>query len=443
MAKFAPAKHWSETPLAAVLSPLRAFVEHSATGGVLLFAATVLALWLANGPYSEAYLHLLHLPLGLAIGDHLWSYSLLHWVNDGLMTLFFFLVGLEIKREFLTGELSNRRAALLPMVAAAGGALTPALIYLAFNHGTSHQSGWAVPMATDIAFALGALSVLQSRVPMTLKIFLTALAIVDDLMAVLVIALFYSSQLNFVALGAALAVLLLLLACNLFGIRNLTTYALGGVVVWLAFLQSGVHSTVAGVLVAWTLPARSRMDAATFQAEVKDLLSSLDAPQAELQHDLKQGTAIQLERLSEAVQSPLGRAEDAITRLVSLLIVPVFALANAAVPFSADFLDPSRRGLGLGIVIGLCLGKPLGILLACWITVRVGWADLPGGASWGQMLGVGVLGGIGFTMSVFIASLAFPDPQTLNVAKTQIMLASALATVLGLLWLWRVSPEPA
>lgn len=436
---FAPAKHWSETPLAAVLSPLHRFIEESRSASILLFVATVVALFLANGPFANDYSEFLHTEIVFGVGTLQIRHDLLHWVNDGLMTIFFVVVGLEIKREFRSGELSTPRAAALPILAALGGAVVPALTYAVLNWGTPGLAGWAVPMATDIAFALGALTLLGERVPLTLKIFLTAVAIVDDLIAVLVIAVFYSGQLNFGALGAGFALLFVLLVCNLAGIRSLTVYAVVGLGVWAAFLASGVHATIAGVLVAWTVPARRRIDVATFKQRLAELVEQLDRPvDEELSEQVDHACVLQIERLSEAVQAPLQRAEHSLSQIASLIVIPIFALANAAVPLGAGLAG--HGPVGWGIILGLCLGKPIGIMLTCWFAVQSGIAELPRLVTWFHMLGASVLAGIGFTMSIFVASLAFTDPAMLTSAKAYTLVASGLSMLSGVALLY-FSPQ--
>lgn len=431
----APARHWSQTRLAAVLTPLRGFVEESRSAGILLFIATAAALLLANGPFADGYFALLHSPLGFEFGGLSLRKDLLHWINDGLMTIFFVVVGLEIKREFVAGELSTRRAAALPVLAAVGGAILPACIYLLFNLNGPGRPGWAVPMATDIAFALGALSLLGSRVPITLKIFLTAVAIVDDLIAVLVIALFYSGELHLLALGLGTGLLCVLAACNYFGIRGLSVYGILGFLVWSAFLESGIHATIAGVLVAFTIPARTRIDVPTFQRKVtaltQDLDQHVDGSSQVLDHQIQHGTVLQIERLCEAVQAPLQRAEHSLAQMASLVVIPIFALANAGVPLSVDVFQPIAQPIGWGIVLGLCVGKPLGLMLSCWLAVRSGIADLPRCTSWHHVFGASLLAGVGFTMSIFIASLGFSDPALLTSAKAYILVASGIAITAG------------
>ncbi len=439
------AAHWSTTPLARVLGPMQEFVQQSQSGGIVLLVMAVVALALANSPLRASYLAVLDLPIGITAGPLVLEESLLHWVNDGLMAIFFFLVGLEIKREVLVGELANLRAAMLPIVAAVGGASVPAVLYFTLNAGGSGARGWGVPMATDIAFALGCLALLGSRIPFGLKIFLTAVAIVDDLIAVLVIAVFYTSELHLIVLGAGLVVLLILAIANVFGIRSPFIYASLGVLVWLAFLNSGVHATIAGVLVALTIPARSRIDAPTFLEHARRTLRHFDQNDGEDTQarttETQQSAIIELEEVCEQAQAPLQKMEHRLHSWVGFVIMPVFALANAGVVLSANSVDRSSLPVLLGIVLGLTLGKPIGIVGAAWLAVRAGIAELPPGVSWRHMLGTGILAGMGFTMSLFIASLAFTDPATLATAKLAILLASLLAGVAGLLLLRQVPNE--
>ena len=431
------ASHWSATPIARILHPMQEFIQQEQSSGIILLAATILALLIANSPLAEGYFALLDAKVGLVAGPFELKESVLHWVNDGLMAIFFFVVGLEIKREVIAGELANLRAATLPIIAAVGGVLAPALIFLALNAGGLGARGWGVPMATDIAFALGCMALLGSRIPFALKIFLTAVAIVDDLIAVLVIAIFYSGGLNAAALGVGLVVLVALFGVNMFGIRAPIIYAVLGVVVWLAFLESGVHATIAGVLVALTIPARNRIDAPTFLARARAILDTFEQRDPEatpmLTDEQQQSAVIELEEACEHVQAPLQKMEHTLHGWVSLLIMPVFALANAGVPLAGSQLGGESLPVVLGIVLGLGLGKPLGLTGAAWLAVRFGLADLPRGVSWYQMLGAGVLAGIGFTMSLFIASLAFVRPEVLATAKLSILIASLLAGVAGML----------
>jgi NhaA family Na+:H+ antiporter len=443
----APARHWSATPLVHILGPMQRFVQQEASSGIILLGSTILALLLAHSPLASAYTAVLDTKIGIAIGPLALSESLLHWINDGLMAIFFFVVGLEIKREVLVGELASPRAAALPIVAAIGGVIAPALIYLAFNAGGPAARGWGVPMATDIAFALGCLVLLGDRVPFSLKIFLTAVAIVDDLIAVLVIALFYSGGVQLMALGIGLGLLALLAVANLAGVRGTLVYAGLGVLVWLAFLQSGVHATIAGVLIALTIPARNRIDAPTFLQQARAILDQFergpdDAP-GMLTDELQNSAVIELEEACEHVQAPLQKLEHQLQPWVALMIMPVFALANAGVALSAGIFDSQTAPVALGIGLGLVLGKPVGLLGAVWLATRAKIADLPSGVSWPQMVGASALAGIGFTMSLFIATLAFVDTATLATAKVAILGASVVAGTLGMLLLRQSQAAPA
>jgi NhaA family Na+:H+ antiporter len=420
-----------------VLRPFQEFARVEAAGGLVLLACTALALVWANSPWARAYEALWHLPIAVSAGGSSLSMDLHHWVNDGLMALFFFVVGLEIKREVLVGELADLRRAALPIAGAVGGMLVPAVLYSIVAWDTPGASGWGVPMATDIAFALGVLALLGRRVPLGLKVFLVALAIVDDLGAVLVIALFYTAQISWIALAAGLGVVLLLLGANRIGARSPLIYALGGLVTWVAFLESGVHATIAGVLVAMTVPAWVRLDAPAFVDRVREATDRLAAAQARgrnvLKDDDQQHALHEIETACERAQAPMQRLEHALHPWVSFVVMPVFALANAGVPLA----DASGSALGhpvaLGITAGLIFGKPLGITLAAWVAVRMGVASLPAGVTWRHVHGAGILGGIGFTMSLFIASLAFADGALLSVAKVAVLGASSTAGVVGFL----------
>ncbi|HEY9845007.1 MAG TPA: Na+/H+ antiporter NhaA, partial [Candidatus Caenarcaniphilales bacterium] len=404
--KIYPSSHWSKTPLTHVLGPLQEFINRSASSAVVLMLAALIALLLANSPFAETYDAVLHTDIGVSVGPLVLKESVLHWINDGLMAIFFFLVGLEIKREVRVGELSSIRVALLPLIAALGGAVIPALIYTGLNFGGSGAAGWGIPMATDIAFAVGGLVLLGNRVPLALKIFLTAVAIVDDLYAVLVIAVFYSSNINFAALAIGFGVLGVLILANLFGIRTIPFYVTLGLVVWLAFLQSGVHATIAGVLVAWTIPARNRINALTFLERSRGILRRFeDRPlksKRMLTDEEQQCAVIELEEVCEQVQAPLQKLEHSLGPWVSFLILPLFALGNAGVALSLDNVAGETSTIALGIIMGLVLGKPIGLIGASWLAVRLGLASIPRGIRWQHMIGVGCLAGIGFTMSIFI-----------------------------------------
>ncbi|WP_456280925.1 Na+/H+ antiporter NhaA [Cupriavidus sp. JZ107] len=366
------------------------FFESEKAGGILLIACTVVSLILANSPVGDQYLHLWHVKVA--------GLSVEHWINDALMAIFFLLIGLELERELYNGELSSLRNALLPIVAAAGGIAVPALIHFGFNGGTPTQAGIGIPMATDIAFALGVLALLGSRVPASLKVFLTALAVMDDLGAIIVIALFYTAELAFVYLAGALAVFAALLVMNrVLRVMSLIPYLLGGVLMWFLMLKSGVHATIAGVLLAFAIPFSARQDDAA---------------------------------------SPSHRLEHLLHRPVAFVILPIFALANTGIVIGSDWAQELASSNSLGILAGLVVGKPLGITLVSFVAVAIGLCKLPLDLRWRHILGAGLLGGIGFTMSIFITNLAFTDaPAVINASKMAILLASLSAGVLGFAWL--------
>ena len=423
-----------------LLHPFQSFFALESASGILLLAAALVALVWANSPLAPAYFELWETHLVVGVGDLVLDQSLHHWINDGLMAVFFFVVGLEIKREVLVGELASPRKAALSVAAALGGMAAPALVYALLNARGVGAAGWGIPMATDIAFALGVLALLGSRIPLSLKVFVTAIAIVDDLGAVLVIAFFYTAELSWGALELAAVMLILLALLNRGGVRRPLPYALLGVVLWLAFLASGVHATVAGVLLALTIPARRAIDDTEFLRRTELLV-------AEFAEEAEPGLAVptpdqrdalhSLEVAVRDVEAPLPRLEHALHPWVAFFIMPVFALANAGVSLGGDLSTVLGSPIALGVVLGLFLGKQVGILTASWIAVRAGLAELPSGVRFRQLWGVGLLCGIGFTMSLFIATLAFPDPRLLDAAKIGILAASLLSGIAGALALAR------
>ena len=420
------------------------FVRSEVAGSVLLLACTVAALVWANSPWAELYDHLLHTKVGLSWGDAAFKLTLHHWVNDGLMVIFFFVVGLEIKRELVVGQLSSLDRAVLPVAAAAGGMIAPALLYVAFNAGGVGASGWGIPMATDIAFALGVLAMFGSRVPIGLKVFLTALAIADDLGAVLVIALFYTAEIRWLALAAAGVLLVVLFVAIQTGARRLAVLAPLIVGVWLAVFASGVHATVAGILVAMVIPVRARIEPGRFLAIVRERLGRLESVELSrhsMIDDPEQLDAIEGLHEASGEMVPAGLAlEHALHPVQVWFILPLFALANAGVALGGGAAAALANPVGLGIVAGLVLGKPVGIVLLSWLAVRSGRGSLPDGVTWGQIVGVGCLAGIGFTMSLFIAGLAFADPGLVVSAKIGILTASLAAAVIGSFLLVRSLP---
>jgi NhaA family Na+:H+ antiporter len=410
---------------------MREFIENNASGGIVLFAAALLALAWSNSPFSGSYEELWETPIGLTFGDRTFELTLRHWINDGLMAIFFLYVGLEIKRELVVGELDSRQRALLPVAAAIGGAAVPALIFIAVvGIGSAETRGWGVPMATDIAFVLGVLALLGSRAPLAVRIFVTALAIVDDLLAVVVIAVFYTAELSFAHVAAASVFVVLLAGANWLGARRAIVYAVLGVGLWLAVLGSGVHPTVAGVLLAITIPARARVSPREFVARARSTVDDL-TEQSDQSPQHRQEKLSELRDVAREAQAPMIAIEHGLSRWVAFLIVPVFALANAGVSLTGDVAAAVADPVFLGIVAGLILGKQLGITAGAWLVVRIGWAKLPPGVTWRLVYGAAWLCGIGFTMSLFIADLAFGSSDSLRAAKIAILVASVIAGVVG------------
>jgi len=419
-----------------LIHPFERLVRTRPISGILLFASVLIALVWANSGFKDSYHHLWETPFAISIGDYTLSRTLHHWVNEGLMSIFFFLIGLEIKREVILGELSSWKKASLPVFAAIGGMLFPALIFLLFNFGGEGESGWGVPMATDIAFALGILSLLGKRVPTSLKIFLTALAIADDLGAVLVIAFFYTENLFILYLEYALVFLFLLAIGNIVGIRNTLFYSILGIGgLWVAFLHSGVHATLAGVIVAMTIPVKAKINERKFINQINKLMMKfkqtktikgfyVSYQQEEILEDI---TAT-----GKRAESPLQSLEHLLSPLVYYLIIPVFALVNSGIEINTNLISSMTSSIPLGIMLGLILGKVLGISGFSFLMIKAGWSELPKNTSWGMMLGAGFLGGIGFTMSIFISELAFETEIIRTQSKMAIMLASTVASIIGL-----------
>ncbi len=425
-----------------VLEPFRVFIHAESAAGILLLVSTLFALIWANSPWAEAYGAFRRLPVTLGVGGFVLTEPLVLWVNDGLMAMFFFVIGLEIKREVLVGELSSLRQAALPIAAALGGSIMPALIYAALNAGAEGAKGWGIPMATDIAFSLGILSLLGGRVPMSLKIFLVALAIADDLGAVLVIAFFYTSTISWNSLAVGAAFMVALIGANVLGVRHALVYGLLGIGgLWLAFFLSGVHPTIAGVLAALTIPARTRLSGEEFVAQGRALLEKFqkatDPNRPPLANPARQAVATHLQQAVSEVGTPLQRLEQGLHPWVTAVVLPVFALVNAGVTIeggAAALLHP----VALGISAGLLIGKPLGVTLGSWLAIRVGLATMPPDLSWRQLIGTSFLAGIGFTMSLFIEGLAFGKTPLDAPAKVAILAASALAGTIGWLYLRRI-----
>lgn len=424
--------------------PFNRFVSNQVSGAILLLAATLAALLFANTSLHPVYAGLEKIEAGVFFQDFELSKSLHHWVNDGLMVLFFFLLGLEIKREIMAGELRSFSRASTVLLAALGGMLFPALLYTAFNLGSETSGGWGVPMATDTAFALGALALLGKQVPAGLKVFLVALAIVDDIGAIVVIALFYTDTLNLDMLWLAVAVAGVLLLLNRLGVRQPLPYLAVSIVLWYAVLQSGIHATIAGVIAALAIPARPRLHPWFLARKLREAADTMDGidkhnPRDHLLGDTeKHGVIEAVESRAKDTQTPLRSWEITLERPVSLLVVPLFAFLNAGVVLSMETASGMLDSpMAWGIVAGLLAGKPAGILLMSWLATRLGWGSLPSGVTLMHLAGLGLLAGMGFTMSIFVAGLSFGgQAELLTQAKASIMLATTLAGVLGIVWLW-------
>ncbi|NLN32385.1 MAG: Na+/H+ antiporter NhaA [Flavobacteriaceae bacterium] len=436
-------------PIQKITKPIQRFIQHEKSGGLVLGVCVLLALILANSPISNHYYAFLEHKLGFTLdGNSYLEYSILHWINDGLMAIFFFVVGLELKREIVAGELSNPRKALLPIIAAAGGMIVPALIYFSLNPMGEVSQGWGIPMATDIAFALGVLYLLGNRIPISLKIFLTALAIVDDIGAVLVIAFFYTSDISFVSLLLGFSFLAVMYLGNKMGIRNIIFYAFLGILgVWTCFLLSGVHATIAAVLAAFMIPADVRIKEAYLVSKIKNSLDQFT--QIDPNDKIPTLTNEQLHLLENIktdlhkATPPLQRLEHAMHPLVSFLIIPIFALANAGVRvIDIDFDQIFSTNVALGVGLGLLLGKVIGVFGFTWISVKMKIATFPEGMNLKNLFGLGLLASIGFTMSLFITSLAFQTPEFMTQAKIGIFTASIIGGFSGY-WVLSQGQKPS
>ena len=425
------------------------FINEEAYGGIMLIIATIAALYWANSSFYDSYHYIWHeYKVGFVWGDIDMVASLHHWINDGLMALFFFVVGLEIKREVMGGELSSIKKASLPIAAAVGGMLLPASFYaIAVINYPEYINGWGIPMATDIAFALGLLAMLGNRVPLNLKIFLTALAIADDLGAVLVIAVFYTESIDYNELLYAGICLVILIAANLSGIRRTIFYAIIGFAgVWIAFVYSGVHATIAGVLIALTIPARTKINEENYIRKLTKYLNRFKQEESDVNSTLltkKQVHVIsEIQDLNDEAHTPLQKLEHTLHPVTAYFILPVFALSNAGVHIDGKVIDMLIHPISIGIICGLVLGKFIGISLFSRLLVKFKIASLPEGVTWNQIYGVAFLAGIGFTMSMFISDLAFKDESFKQIAKVGIMTASLLSAIIGMIWLGLTSKKP-
>jgi NhaA family Na+:H+ antiporter len=427
--KTTPVEKW-------ITNPVNNFISKSTTGGIVLFASALVAIFLANSQWAEWYHHIWEHKFGFSLDDNLYlNKTLHHWINDGLMAIFFFVVGLELKREIIGGELSNPKKAFLPIAAAAGGMFFPALIYIIFNNSGEAHAGWGIPMATDIAFALGVLYLLGDKIPVSLKIFLTALAIADDLGAVLVIAFFYTSNISMINLGIGLAFLLFLFLANRAGFRNPLFYGIVGIGgVWLFFLMSGVHATIAAVLLAFTIPADAKVDEDTYIDKINNYLDrfrKLDLNKAPTLTEEQLHVLDEVQLTTTNAIPPLQRLEHNLHPFVTFIIMPIFALANAGVTFSDNIIAEATSNVALGVALGLMIGKVIGVVGVSMLLIKLKIADFPKNMNFRHLLGVGFLASIGFTMSLFVTNLAFTHEEYILEAKIGIFIASLLSGIIG------------
>ncbi len=436
-----------KTTIERLTKPFEEFARLESSGGILLIACTLVAMLWANSPWGDGYFAFWHTKVTVGFAQARLSEELHFWINDGLMAIFFLLVGLEIKREVLIGELASLQKAALPLVAALGGMLLPAAFYYLFNRTGPGAPGWGVPMATDIAFALGVLALLGDRVPTSLKVFLAALAIADDIGAVLVIAFFYTAQISWISLAVAAFFFVALIVMNRIGARHPLIYTILGLGLWLAFLKSGIHATVAGVILALTIPTHRRINSAAFLERSRQILDEYRAAgEGKNQIEMIATRSAALSLLAtdcHYAESPMLRFEHALAPWIKHAIMPVFALANAGVWLGHAALGELVNPISLGVICGLVFGKPLGIVAFAWLAVWTGLATLPEKVNWRQIIGVGMLGGIGFTMSLFIASLAFASNTEIETSKIGILAASIVAGLAGTMMLWKRPVAPA
>ena len=430
-----------------VLSPVEEFIHRQTTSGILLMLCAIAAITIANSPWSEAYHHLLELTFTIGVSGFQLSKSIHHWINDGLMAIFFFVIGLELKREILVGELADPKQAMMPILAAIGGMVVPVAIYMSINPGGHTFDGWGIPMATDIAFALGTLALLGNRIPKNLLTFLVALAIVDDLGAVVVIALFYTETISIPALSLAAVMLAFLIALNLGGTRRAMPYVLIGIILWIAMLKSGIHATLAGIFLAFTIPMRPKYDPGRFLEKIRGMVENIQLAYKHetniIKNDELRYRVQALEEGVHLVQAPAQILEHKMHLPSAYIIIPIFSLANDGVPLDfSSFGDIMTHPVSMGISAGLVLGKLIGIAGFSWLAVKSGLTTLPPGLNFKHIIGVGLMGGIGFTMSIFIAELGFAhSPEDLLMAKTGILFASLLAGISGFLWLYFSTSE--
>ncbi len=425
-------------PIDRIIEPLTRFLHIEAAGGVVLLGTTAIALILANSALGESYLAIWKTPVEFSIGTFELSYSLKHWINDGLMAVFFFVVGLEVKREIVLGELADVRKAALPIAAAIGGMLVPAALYLLLQAGEPAQRGWGIPMATDIAFVVGCMAVLGSRLPAGLRVLLLSLAIADDIGAILVIAVAYTDSISLGALALGCLGIVVVVVLARLGVRRIPVYVLVGSGVWLAFHESGIHATIAGVALGLLTPARPYINPEGFGRVLRRAQEVFDGEESH-ESERRGDKLRQFQWLARETTSPVEYLEQLLHPWTGFVIIPIFALANAGVVFSlADIADP----VAIAVAVGLSVGKPLGIVLLCFIAVRLGLAALPEGVTWSVLAAAGCLAGIGFTMSLFISGLAL-EGDTLDPAKVGVLAGSLISAIVGMALLHAILPRPA
>ncbi|HYG40191.1 MAG TPA: Na+/H+ antiporter NhaA [Cytophagales bacterium] len=427
-----------KSTLSTIIHPFHKLIKEEYGSGIVLFSSVLIALIWANSPWAHSYHSLWETKFTISFNNYVLSQDLHHWINDGLMAIFFFVIGLELKRELMAGELSTFNKAALPCIAAFGGMVVPAFIYFLFNYNQPSSGGWGIPMATDIAFAIGLLTLAGKGIPTAVKVFLTALAVVDDLGAVLVIAFFYSSDISLINLGIGILFLLVLIMGNIAGIRSTLFYVIVGFLgIWLAFLLSGVHATIAGVLVAFTIPARTRIDEKEYLGKIKKLTATFEK---EIPRDGSLLTEHQhliiedIKRVSSDAETPLQKMEHSLITFVAFVIMPLFALANSGVAIGKDFFSQLLNPISLGIIAGLVIGKFIGVFTFTFLTVKMKLAALSDEVSWNSVRGIALLAGVGFTMSMFIAELAFQDKVMITQAKYGILVASFISGTIGVLF---------
>ena len=430
-----------ESPIDQILKPVSKFIHQEFTGGIILFVCVIIAILWVNSPWADSYHRVWDTKLSVGFSNFIFNQPLHIWINDGLMAIFFFVIGLELKREFMAGELSTFKKASLPMMAALGGMLVPALIYFMINKGLDSEHGWGIPMATDIAFALALLSMAGGHIPGSVKVFLSALAVADDLGAVLVIAFFYTAHIAFVPLMIAGVLLVVLMIGNLLGIRGILFYLIIGIAVWAGFLFSGVHATIAGVLVAFTMPARTKINETEYVGNVRKYIADFEnaIPQnGSLTTSEQHQTIEKIKKLSTDAETPLQKIEYALHPWVAFVIMPLFALANSGMHIGGDFLSSLVNPVSIGVTVGLLAGKLAGVFAFTWLMVHFKFSSLPDKATWSHILGVAMLAGVGFTMSLFVTGLAFNNPQFVDQSKYGILVASIIAGTSGIFYLRNV-----